>query len=58
MMSAARPANLMHDPSLSHSLLLLGCFCGTFSPSRLQMRSTRLWLTCQPDALSRAVILR
>ena len=24
----------MHDPSLSHSRPLFGCFCGTFSPSR------------------------
>ena len=34
--------NLMHDPSLSQSLPLFGCLIGTFSPSRRQMRSTRL----------------
>lgn len=25
------------------------CLGGTFSPSRFQIRSTRLWFTCQPD---------
>ena len=29
-----------------------------FSPSRRQMRSTRLWLTCQPSAWSSAVTRR
>ena len=24
------------------------CFCGTFKPARRQIRSTRLWFTCQP----------
>src|SRR6476619_2543351 len=38
----------MHDPSASHSLLRLGCLLGTFSPSRRQMRSTRLSLIIQP----------
>jgi hypothetical protein len=28
------------EPSASHSRPRLGCFCGTFSPSRRQMRST------------------
>jgi hypothetical protein len=37
----------MHDPSASHSLLRLGCLLGTFSPSRRQMRSTRLSLIIQ-----------
>src|SRR5262249_60449027 len=32
----------MHDPSVSQSLPRLGCFGGTFSPSRRQIRSTRL----------------
>ena len=35
----------MHDPSLNHSRLLLGCFLGTFRPSPRQIRSTRLWFT-------------
>ena len=35
----------MQDPSLSHGRPLFGCFAGTFSPSRRQMRSTRLWFT-------------
>ena len=26
----------------------LGCLAGTFSPTRRQIRSTRLWLTTQP----------
>ena len=30
------------DPSFSHNLPFFGCFIGTFSPSRRQMRSTRL----------------
>src|SRR5215471_9696988 len=36
----------MHDPLVSHSLPRLGCLCGTFSPSRCQIRSTRLSLDC------------
>jgi hypothetical protein len=32
----------MQDPSASQSLPRFGCFCGTFSPSRRQIRSTRL----------------
>ena len=31
----------MHDPSFSHSRPRRGCFCGTFRPSRRQIRSTR-----------------
>src|SRR5438552_3749708 len=38
----------MHDLSVSHSLPRLGCLLGTFSPSRRQMRSTRLSLIIQP----------
>ena len=34
--------SLAHGPSLSHSRPLLGCLAGTFSPSRRQIRSTRL----------------
>ena len=40
----------MHDPSASQSRPRLGCFWGTFSPSRRQIRSTRLSLTSQPAA--------
>ena len=36
----------------------LGLPGGTFSPSRRQIRSTRLWLTCQPAWRSSAVIRR
>ena len=36
----------------------LGCFCGTFSPSRRQIRSTRLSFTSQPARRSSAAILR
>src|SRR3989440_9324874 len=32
----------MHDPPASQSLPRLGCLWGTFSPSRCQIRSTRL----------------
>jgi hypothetical protein len=38
----------MHDPSDSQSLPRLGCLWGTFSPSRCQIRSTRLSLIIQP----------
>ena len=31
-----------HDPSVSHRRPRLGCFLGTFNPSRRQIRSTRL----------------
>ena len=31
---------------MSHNRPRFGCFAGTFSPSRRQMRSTRLWFTC------------
>src|SRR5215211_4571874 len=37
----------MHDPSFSHRRPRLGCLAGTFSPSRRQIRSTRLSLTSQ-----------
>jgi hypothetical protein len=36
------------DPSLSHSRPRGFCLCGTFSPSRRQIRSTRSLPTCQP----------
>src|SRR3954467_3367363 len=48
----------MHDPSFSHRRPRLGCLAGTFSPSRRQIRSTRLSLTSQPAAFSSALILR
>ena len=38
----------MHEPSVSQSRPRLGCLCGTFSPSRRQIRSTRLSFTSQP----------
>jgi hypothetical protein len=47
-----------HDPSVSHNRPRLGCFLGTFSPSRRQIRSTRLSFTNQPADRSRAAILR
>src|SRR5262249_10875921 len=37
----------MHDPSVSQSLPRLACLWGTFSPSRCQIRSTRLSLIIQ-----------
>ena len=36
----------------------LGCFIGTFSPSRRHRRSMRLSFTCQPASLSKAAIRR
>jgi hypothetical protein len=48
----------MQDPSASQSRSRLGCLAGTFSPSRRQIRSTRLRLTCQPARRSNAAIRR
>ncbi len=48
----------MHEPSLSHNRPRFGCRLGTFSPSCLQIRSTRLWFTAQPSIRSRFVIWR
>ena len=48
----------MHEPSLSHNRPRFGCRLGTFSPSCLQIRSTRLWFTSQPSMRSRFVICR
>jgi hypothetical protein len=45
-------------PSLSQRRPRLGCFFGTFRPSRFQIRSTRLWFTRQPSRRSSAVIRR
>ena len=39
----------MQEPSASQSLPRLGCLWGTFSPSRCQIRSTRLSLIIQPQ---------
>ena len=47
-----------HEPSLSHNRPRFGCRLGTFSPSCLQIRSTRLWFTSQPSIRSRFVICR
>jgi transposase len=46
------------DPSLSHRRPRLGCFAGTFSPSRRQIRSTRLTFTTQPAFRNSAVMRR
>ena len=48
----------MHDPSLSHSRPRFGCRSGTFSPSCLQIRSTRLCFTPQPSMRSMSVTRR
>ena len=37
---------------------LLSCFCGTLSPSRRQIRATRLRFTIQPERRSIAVMRR
>jgi len=50
--------NLTQDPSFSQSRPFLGCFIGTFSPSRRHRRSMRLSFTCQPASLSKAAIRR
>ena len=43
----------MHDSSLSQSWSFLGCFMGTFSPSRRHSHSTRLSLNCLPASQHR-----
>ena len=48
----------MQEPSFSQILARVGCFFGTFSPSCFQIRSTRLWFTDQPSALSIPVTIR
>ena len=45
----------MQDPSFSHNRLCFGCLDETLSPSRRQMRSTRLGFTIQPSARNNAV---
>ena len=47
-----------HDPSVNQSRPRLGCFWGTFSPSRRHSRSTRLGFTSQPSPRSSPVIRR
>ena len=47
----------MQDPSFNHTWPRLACFFGTFKPSCLQIRSTRLWFTLHPSALSIPVIM-
>ena len=48
----------MQEPSASHRRPRFGCRCGTFSPSRRQIRSTRLAFTTHPERRSSAVIRR
>src|ERR1700684_646289 len=47
-----------HDPSFSHNLPRGLCFCGTFSPSRRQIRCTRSLPIEQPRSCHSAVIRR
>ena len=47
-----------HEPSLSHRRPRFGCFFGTFSPSRRQIRHTRLTFTRQPSLTSSQRIRR
>ena len=47
-----------HEPSFSHKRPRFGCFLGTLSPSRRQIRSTRFAFTRQPAARSKAVTRR
>jgi hypothetical protein len=48
----------MDEPSFSHSLLRLGCFCGTFRLSRRQMPSTFFRFIHEPADCSNAVSRR
>jgi hypothetical protein len=48
----------MHHPPASQSLPRLGCLGGTFSPSRRQIRSTRLSLIIQPACRNSSATLR
>ena len=46
------------EPSVSQSRPRLGCLAGTLSPSRRQIRSTRLWFTLHPSHCSMAATRR
>ncbi len=46
------------EPSVNQSLPRLGCLAGTLSPSRRQIRSTRLWFTLHPSRCSIALTRR
>ena len=48
----------MHEPSLNHRRLRLGCLAGTFNPSRRQIRSARLSFSCHPARRSNSAIRR
>jgi hypothetical protein len=50
MVAVLRGRSRMHDPSASQSLPRLGCLLGTLSPSRRQIRSTRLSLIAQQSS--------
>jgi hypothetical protein len=45
-------------PSFSQSRPFFGCFCGTFSPSRRQIRSTRFTFTAHPASRRSAAMRR
>jgi len=56
---SAVPVATVHNFHRSTTTFFVGrCFCGTFSPSRRQMRCTRSLPTCQPASCNSAVILR
>ena len=58
VVGALGPQPDAYDPSFSHRRPRFGCLAGTFSPSRRQIRSTRLSLTSQPAWRSNSAILR
>ena len=50
--------NRTHEPSCNHNRPRGRCFCGTFSPSRRQIRCTRSFPTGHPAFCSSAVMRR
>ena len=54
----ARRRHFRHSPRSRGRRPRFGCFCGTFNPSRRQIRSTRLRFTAHPALRSSAVTRR
>ena len=57
-LSSRRPSVSFGGFGLSQSRPRLGCLAGTLSPSRRQIRSTRLWFTLHPSHCSIAATRR
>ncbi len=58
MMIEFKGSHFERDVILWGVRVLFGCFAGTFSPSRRQIRSTRLRFAAQPASCSNAAMRR